>query len=821
MTTDAPTAASLTLRGLSAEEARSRAARGLRNVSPRHERTDKDILRDNALTFFNVVLGSLIVVLLVLAIVDRNVGDAQDALFVGVVALANVAVGTYQEIRATRALRELVALNAPRATVIRDGQESAILAEDVVQGDLLHLRPGDQVVADGPVVAGNVEIDESLLTGESHAVRKRPGDPLLSGSFCTGGECYYTAEKVGPEAYAIRLTLDARTRVERKTPLQIRFERILRVLLVTTLVLGVILIISYNVQGRGLAESVKATAATVTTVVPEGLLLGMTVAFAIGAVRVSRRGALVQEIVAVEALNYVDVVCLDKTGTITANKLTLDRAVWTAGAEADLPWLGAYAAATATESKTAAAIAAAFAERSNGAAEVMAMPFTSERRWGGRALRLGGEERAFVLGAPEALLPLCANADELRTAYDRAAAEGLRGVLFAEAPRLPADGEALAGPLRPLALLVLRDVLRPQLDAAFETMRALGIAPRIISGDNPETVAALARQVGLRLDGGLIAGPELEKLDERGFAEAVARTSIFGRILPHQKERIVAQLRRMGHFVAMIGDGANDVRALHAADVAIAMESGTAAARAVASIVLLRDSFAAFVYGTREARAVLGNAARLSKLFLTKSFYAFLIIVATNMLGLDFPFLPRHGSLTSLLTLGIPAVFISISVPPPDAGRDFTRNVLRFALPASLSLAAVAIVVYLIDRGILQRPLEEGRTLVSVTVGITGLFYMLEVLGFEGARWRRPVRPVLTIVLTAILLAGLVLTLEVSWLRQFFAFTPLDAPEWSVVIIASAIALAGQFLLTRYWQQVLNFLTAAPPPEKQPRGRQI
>jgi cation-transporting ATPase E len=244
-------------------------------------------------------------------------------------------------------------------------------------------------------------------------------------------------------------------------------------------------------------------------------------------------------------------------------------------------------------------------------------------------------------------------------------------------------------------------------------------------------------------------------------------------------------------------------------------------ARAVAGIVLLDDSFAAFVAGTSEAQAVLGNAARLSKLFLTKSLYALLIIVATNMLALNFPFLPRHSSVTALLTLGIPAVFISASVPPPNAGRDFTRNVLRFALPASLSLAIAAIIVHLLTEGLLDRPVAEARTLVSLTVGITGLVYMLEVLGFEGASLRNPIRPVLSTVLGATLLAGLLLMLYTPWLRRFFDFTEVRLAQWLLVLPSVAVALAGQYILAHYWTQILDLLIARPPPAEAPRGRAV
>ena len=810
--------------GLTTVEALARADRGLANVDTTRRRTDGEVIRANALTFFNLVLGSLILILFVLAIVDTDIGHFQDGVFVGIVVVANVAIATYQELRATRKLRELAALATPRATVVRDGQEIAIPAEQVVQGDLIHLERGHQVVADGPVVSGVAEIDESLLTGESDPSPKTQGEALLSGSFCTSGSCHYVAERVGAEAYAVQLAAEARSLVRRLSPLQLRFKRLVRVLLVATAVLGAMLLISFNVEDRGLAEGIKATTATIATIVPEGLILAVTVAFAIGAVRVSRARALVQDITAVEALNYVDVVCLDKTGTLTANELTLRSMHWAPGAEADASWLAAFAAAMAGESKTTATLAEALAGMSHGAQPEGSVSFSSERRWSALRLRLGEERRTFLLGAPEILLSLAEDGrvdDTMLTAYEESVASGFRAVVFAEIESLPEVGEALSRP-RPLALISFTDVLRSEVDGAFAMMADLGIEPKLISGDNPETVLALATQVGITLKGGAISGTELERLEDDAFAAAVEGHSVFGRVTPAQKAQIVARLKGNGHFVAMVGDGANDVRALHAADVAVAMVSGTETARAVSGIVLLDDSFEALIKGTKEAKTVVGNVTRLSKLFITKSLYAYLIIVATNMLGLDFPFLPRQGSLTSLLTLGIPTVFISMSVPPPDAGRDFTHSVMRFALPASLSLAAAGISVDLFTQGLLGRSVEETRTLVSLTIGITGILYMVEVLGFEGFQRvsvRNLTRPVLTTVLGGLLLTAFALTLYTSWLRRFFDFTEMGPGQWAIVLPAVLAALAGQFYLSRYWPRIIDWLTARPSDDEAERGR--
>jgi len=808
--------------GLTTAEARIRTEAGLSNLDTTRQRTDGDVIRSNVLTFFNVVLGALILALFLAK-------EFRDGLFVGVVVIANVAVSTYQELRATRTLRKLVALTAPQATVVRDGQETPILADHVVQGDLVHLKPGDQVVADGTVVANTAEIDESLLTGESESVQRGPGSELRSGSFCTAGNLYYTAEQVGVNAYAVKLTADARQLVRRSSPLQIRFNRLLRILLTVTGLLAVMLLISYNVQDRGFAEAIRATTATVTTVVPTGLLLGMTVAFAVGAVRVSRAGAIVQDINAVEALNYIDVVCLDKTGTITANKLTFNDIHWVEGMEVYAGWLGAFLAASATESKTSGALAEALGGKSNGARSLGGVPFNSERRWSALKLEHSGEARVFMLGAPETVLPLAggtltgplADADGgLRGLYEQAAGQGLRGVIFAEAATLADFGVPMSG-VRPLALLTIADVLRPEVRTTFAMMEKLDIEPKLISGDNPQTVDALLAQLGIKLKGGVIAGAELDDLAPAAFAKAVESHSVFGRITPALKARIVTALRDNGHFTAMVGDGANDVQALRAADVAVAMASGTSTARGVAGIVLLNDSFGALIKGVKEATAVLGNTARLSKLFLAKSLYAFLLIVATNMLGLEFPFLPRQGSVTALLALGIPAVFISISIPPPDAGKDFTRNVLKWTLPASLALAVSAILVNLLVEGVLGHGTQEARTLVSMTLGITGVFFVVEILGFEGASWRSLTRPVLTTILGAVLIFLLLLTVYTPWLRHFFDFSAVTPWGWTIVGVAVAGALAGQYVISHYWQQILDLLTAKPGPKDQLRGREV
>ncbi|MCY3558141.1 MAG: cation-translocating P-type ATPase [Chloroflexi bacterium] len=813
------------LSGLSREEVAQRVLDGRVNQDTSKQRGDVDVIVSNVFTYFNLVLFGLIGILLVLAVTERKTDHLQDAAFVGMVVLANVLVGTFQELRATRKLRQLVALTAPTATVVRGGEEAEVLATDVVEDDLVVLRSGDQVVADGPVVWAVAELDESILTGETSSVRRGPGDDLESGAFCVGGSCYYRAARVGDQSRAVRETRDARELTRTETPLQLRFKRILDGLIVATAILGLLILISFLITGREFDEAVKATIATATSVVPEGLMLGFTVAFAVGALRVSRLGAIVQDNTAVEALNYLDTICLDKTGTITANRLQVDDVRWAPGGSALVGWLGAFATSTSANNRTAQALDAAFALQSNGAESVAEEPFNSERRWSAARLRVDGEDRVFVLGAPERLLRSEGDdsdvRDELLVEYERAAERGLRGVVFAEAAAMP-DAETDTLPrLRIVALITVADELRPEIANAFRMMKEFEIEPKIISGDNPATVAALIQQLGIRLDGGLISGTTLSRLKEDELADAVEENSVFGRIAPQQKEQIVAALQRNGHYVAMVGDGANDVRALRQADVGVAMESGASTAKGVASIVLRNDSFEALVQGTGIAQSVLGNASQLSKLFVTKSFYAFLIIFISNMMGLEFPFLPRHGSLTALFTLGVPAVFITLTKPPRAAGHDFLSSTMRFAIPASLALAISAVAVHLLTEGILGRPVEDARTLVSTTIGIVGLAYMVEVIGYQGATRDSLMRPALVTFFGVALLGAFILTLYTPPLRNFFDFSPLSAAEWAIIAFAVTFAMVGKWALSTYAEQIMRRLTGQKYEELASRGRAI
>lgn len=795
--------------GLTEDEALRRAAVGLANVQPENGDTGWQIVRRNVVSFFNVVLATLIALLLL-------VGELQDGLLVGGVVVANVALATGQELIATRRLSRLRALTAPRAVVVRDGVEREIAASEVVQGDVLRLGRGGQAVAEGRILSGTVEVDESLLTGESSSVRRGVGDELRSGVFGVAGECLYKAERVGAEAYALRLTAQARGMVRRSSPLLQRFNRLLRVVLVATGALAAVLFIQFNVQDRGFAESLKATTATVTTIVPIGLLLGITVVTAVGALRVSRSGAIVHDLNAVEALNYVDVIAFDKTGTLTSNRIVLEHVEWAPGAEVREPWLRAMAAAS-DGTKTGDALAAGLSAPPTDVASTADVPFSSDRRWSAALLESPSENVVLVLGAPEVLLAACVEDGGLRVAYATAAEGGLRGLIVAEAAELP-NLDAPLPSLVPLALLTFRDELRGEVRGAFDLMAGLGITPKVISGDHPSTVTGLLAQLGIPIAGSA-SGADLEALDDAALDEAVAHTMVFGRVAPALKQRIVESLKRQGHFVAMVGDGANDVLALRSADVAVAMASGAAIARGVAGIVLLKDSFTALIRGTREATFILGNTERLAKLFIAKGVYAYVLILATNLLGLEFPFLPRQGSVFSTLSLGIPALLVAVSAPPLTSPATILDRVVRFALPAGIAVGVSTMVLQFFVEGLLGRDVEEARTLVSLTLTVVGLAFFVQVVGLEDATVRVPWRPLGTALAALVLLAVLVAVVRTTTTREFFAFTDVSTIGWLSVGVASVTALVAQYLLSRHWRQLLGWLTGERDTASLVRGR--
>lgn len=765
--------------GLSSADVRERVARGQTNASAeRTSRTYGEIIRANVLTRFNAILGTMLAVILV-------VGDIQDATF-GVILVANSLIGIVQETRAKWTLDRLAVLSAPRARVVREGTATEVAVEEVVLDDLLELRTGDQVPADGEVrTAEGLEIDESLLTGESDAVDKRTGDEVMSGSFVVAGSGRFQATKVGDDAYARQLASEARRFTLVRSELVEGINTLLRYIQFALLPVSALLLWR-QLGNNDIDQALVGVVAGVVGMVPEGLVLLTSLAFGIAAVTLARRNVLVQELPAVEVLARVDVVCLDKTGTLTEGDVAFDRLEVLDGAGAAgmgedevAQALGALADDD-NRNATLAALAQAFDP--TGWERDGAVPFSSARKWSAASF---GSHGAWLIGAPEMLLVDVAPDDPVRARADELASEGRRVLLLGRADAL--DGEILPASFVPASLVLLDEKVRPDAADTLTYFRDQGVDLKVISGDNPRTVAAVARRVGLEGAETAYDARELPE-DIDALAEVLEEHSVFGRVTPHQKRAMVAALQARNHVVAMTGDGVNDALALKDADIGVAMGSGAAATRAVAQLVLLDGKFATLPGVVAEGRRVIANIERSANLFITKTVYALLLAVAVVITGYRYPFLPRHLTIVSTFTIGIPGFFLALA---PNSRRyipGFLERVLRFCIPAGLIAFAASFVTYWLMRFQEDLPLKEARTTAALVLVVVGL-WVLVLLARPFNWWKA--------LLVGSMAGCVALILAIEPLRDFYA---LQLPAVRELGQAALIAGGAVLLLEVFWR---------------------
>ena len=776
--------------GLSEAEARRRLAE--RGDRPRAatSRSYASIVRANTLTVFNVILAGF-------GFVTLAYGDWRDALFLGVL-VANTTIGIAQEVRAKRALDRLAALVAPTATVVRDARPREAAVGELVVGDLVRLKAGDQVVADGRLSsAEELAIDSSILTGESEAVAVDAGDEVRSGSFAVEGVGAYVVEAVGAESYAERVAGEARAFRHPRSPLELAVNRLLFGLVGVMLVLGGVLGYALWRREAGLSEAVSTSTAAVLSMVPEGLVLLVSLTYAVASLRMARRGVLAQQLNAIESLAAVDVICTDKTGTLTEAALRVIDVMPVAPLERDevTRVLARYAASTPEHNGTLAAIADAFP--AEGEPVARRVPFSSRRRWS--ALELSGE--TLVLGAPERF-----DLGPLRAAAEREASAGRRVLALArgEEPLEPpaADAPPPAG-LQSLGLVVLGERLRSDTRAMVEYLLRQGVQLKVLSGDAPETVEAIARDAGIPVGASALAGSELPASDA-DLRELAPRTAVVGRISPEGKRRFVQALAEAGHYVAMVGDGVNDVPALKASRLAIAQGTGAQMAKSVADLVLVQGDFAAVPPMVEQGRQALRNLQRVAKLYVTKSSFAAILIVLIGTTSTAYPLLPRHFSLAATITIGIPTFFLALA-PSSGAWRSprFARDVARFAVPAGALVAVGVLASYLFALRVLELPLIEARTVAITVVVVLGL-YLILVLEATGLR-RRTIVSLAVGALGAVYLAAL----ATPFVRGFFE---LAKPNAAIAVTATGGVALSLFAL--YLSGFTPGAGAAPAPEE-------
>ena len=708
--------------GLTAEEVRQRRADGRTNqVEETTSRTVGEIVRANVLTRFNAILA----VLAVAVLATGRIGDAMFA----VVLVLNALIGIVQELRAKRTLDRLALLHAPTARVVRDGEVHELAVAEVVLDDLVELRSGDQVPADGVLLAASgLEVDESALTGESDPVSKPDGGAVLSGTVVLAGTGRFQATAVGADAYARRLAAEVKVFTRARSELQDGINTLLRY--ITWIILGVTPLLVWsqfrNDETGDWREPVTGTVAALVGMVPEGLVLLTSISFFLAALALTRRRVLVQELPAVEGLARVDVVCLDKTGTLTFGDIEFSDLVVGDGGHDEAAVrlaLGAMAA-TADANASLAAIGAACPDP-GGWVPDGSVPFSSARKWSATSFEGRG---SWFLGAPDVLLD--DDAPE-RASVAELAAQGRRVLLVQWSPS-PLAGEVLPADRRAEALVTLAERIRSDAADTLRFFREQGVAIRVISGDNPATVAAIATDLGLEVGEPVDARTLGEEPDD--LAEAVASSTVFGRVSPHQKRSMVRALQAQGHTVAMTGDGVNDAMALKDADIGVAMGNAAQATKAAAQLVLLDGEFSRMPKVLAEGRRVIGNIERVSSLFVSKNTYSFLLVLLVTIVGLPYPFLPRHLTLISSVTIGIPAFFLALGPNPARYRPGFLRRVLAFAVPSGTVVGVSVFAAYLIA-DLEHASTDEKRTMATIAALVVAL-WILAVLARPVRAWK-------------------------------------------------------------------------------------
>jgi len=821
--------------GLSTAQVQQRIRDGRTNNVPEQPvRTFRQIIRNNVLTPVNAIIGSMFTLIMV-------AGYPADALFAGVV-VSNSVIGIAQELQARRTLNRLAVLSAPKVRVARDGVTQEVSTSEVVADDIIELRPGDQLVVDGEVVsAQGLEIDESLLTGESDPVDKAPGDAVMSGSFVNAGAGWYAATAIGADSYAARLSEEARRFKLVGSELKSGVNTILRRLQWIIPLATALLLLRLLVNEDRWQDALQGTVAAGVAMVPDGLVLLTSLAFITGVVALARRQALARELASVELLARVDTLCLDKTGTITTGQISFDRVEPlsnTTQAEASLA-LAALAAADPAPNATLAAIAAAVEQKPDGWELTHSVAFSSARKWAAASY---ADRGTYHLGAPDVLLhPESTDAthDTARRRAAAASAAGSRVLVVTHAwsfdlshkdsdlshndsehhsahksagtmahnsqhgaaGKMTHDRHDLPEDRKPVCLVYLGDTIRPDAPEIFAYFRQQGVELKVISGDHPATVAAIAERAGISNSNASNNNADStnddstnrasafdarrlpEQTDE--LADVLESNTVFGRVDPHQKRAMVKAMQSRGRTVAMTGDGVNDVLALKDADMGIAMGSGSSASRAVAQIVLLDNRFATLPRVLAEGRRVINNIERVANLFITKATYAVLLTVLIGIFGSPFPFLPRHLTLIGTFSVGVPGFFLALAPNHQLVQRGFLPRVLRFSLPAGAVAGVVTFALYEIVRRLDGHSLYEARTVATMTLLGIGLVILLLI--------SRPLRG-WKVALATCMAGSYAIAMAVPFGRDFFELEAPTLSGWILMLAAVAVGGIGSWL---------------------------
>lgn len=711
--------------GLSDAQVELRNQQGLVNRQPDQiSKSVGQIIRDNVLTLFNIL--NVVIFLCILL-----VGSLQNTLFMFIV-LSNVCIGIIQEIRAKRTVEKLSLLTMPRAYVLRNGVREEINVEAVVLDDLLLLEMGNQIPADAVVVCGEAEVNESLLTGEADAVQKNPGDPLLSGSFISAGKCVARVDHVGDDNFSSRIISSARRPKKLRSELLESLKTIIRVNSLVIIPLGLLLFCdAYFLSHQPIKESVVSTAAAMIGMIPEGLMLLTSISLAVGVIKLAYRRTLVQELYCIETLSRVDVLCLDKTGTLTCGNMLVDKVVPASGIAFTYLYeaMCAFARSMEDNNATFQALDAHFSQPAEDWSCTGRVPFSSARKWSSASFLGKG---TLYVGAPEILGRTASIDDTMRNDMRSEAQQGSRVLLVAFCEQETTDTVLPTENLRAVGYIVLCDNIRPEAGDTLSFFAREDVTIKLISGDSLETVSHVAQKAGVE---NAACAVDMSSLGETiDYADLVERYTVFARVLPDQKQEIIRALRGNRHTVAMIGDGVNDVMALREADCSVAMAAGSDAARQISQLVLLDSDFSVLPEVVMEGRRVINNITRTASLFLVKTIFSFLLALITLFFAVQYPFEPIQLSLISSLTVGIPAFLLALEPNRTRIRGRFLVNVLRNAIPGAFTIVLTICAISVCASAFSLTDLERA-TLCVYTTGFTGLMVLLRTcLPFN---WKR------------------------------------------------------------------------------------
>ena len=789
--------------GLSSADVRQRISKGESNdYEARVGRSYWNIFRENVLNLFNIVLGSLLVGVILL-------GDYATAIFAGFSVVSNTLFGMIQEFSAKRQLDQLAALGEQNVFCLRDGSWIEVPMRQVVKDEIIRIEPGDRLVVDGGIVqSDSLEMDESLLTGESDAISKAPGADVYSGSFCTAGAGMMRAHKVGADSYINRLSTIAKQYKIVKTPTQIKIDIIVEVTVLIMFVFVPLIFITGFLLDSAFLEIVRNAVVFTTSLVPQGLVLVAILSLTIGAIKISRQQTLVQRVNAVESLANATVLCFDKTGTLTQNKLSLREIITIDAAE-----LGAvqrdlyiYLQNLAHLNNTAQAIER-YISGVVGAVDCPSkqgeIPFSSLRKWAAVEL----PDATLLLGAPERLL----HPSDAYFAHAQALArDGMRVLAFARMSGAPAaDAINVADLVQPLALIVMSDQIRADIQDTLQAFRDEGLKLKVISGDNLETVRAIARESGMSVDSAY-SGAELDAMGAMEFAKAVSESQVFARVNPDTKQRIVESLRRQGEYVSMVGDGVNDVPALKAANLAIVMNDGTQISKDVADIVLLNNAMSTLPRAFREGKATTQTIFGTMKMFLVRNFYNIAFFIFVAFMALPFPITPVQISWATFGTVNLPATFIAFGWLRPQFMARFRRDVMDYIFTLGFIGAVIMTLLYLITWISSDGDLELTRSNITIMVALYGMLITWHVQGINLYQPRSFLQHWRVTLLTSVLTALTILTMYAY--PALFEFEPptWDGGDGSLLIVAIAVlflltmallshGMKYRYLLNRFW----------------------